>query len=72
MLGQRFGFPAYHIDDSASYIASWIKALKGDKRFLISASSHAQRAVDLLTGEAERDGATIKQTAKAGLKDREI
>lgn len=35
-------------DDHASYIASWIKVLKDDKRAIFSAASHAQRAVDFL------------------------
>jgi antirestriction protein ArdC len=30
------------------YIASWLKVLKGDKRFVFSAASHAQRAADYL------------------------
>jgi antirestriction protein ArdC len=37
-------------DDHASYIASWLEVLKGDKRFVFSAASHAQRAVDYLHG----------------------
>jgi antirestriction protein ArdC len=35
-------------DDHASYIASWLKVLKGDKRFIFTAAAHAQRAVDYL------------------------
>jgi antirestriction protein ArdC len=35
-------------DDHASYIASWIKVLKDDKRAIFSAASHAQRAADFL------------------------
>lgn len=34
--------------DHASYIASWIKVLKEDKRAIFSAASHAQRAVDFI------------------------
>ena len=34
--------------DHAAYIESWLKALKGDKRFIFSAAAHAQRAVDFL------------------------
>ena len=36
--------------DHAAYIASWLTVLKGDKRFVFSAASHAQRAVDHLHG----------------------
>jgi antirestriction protein ArdC len=35
-------------DDHASYIASWIKVLKEDKRAIFTAASHAQRAADFL------------------------
>jgi len=36
------------IDNSASYIQSWLKKLKDDNRFVIKAASHAQRAVDYI------------------------
>ena len=35
-------------DDHAAYIASWISALKNDKRAIFSAAAHAQKAVDYL------------------------
>src|ERR1700737_3474859 len=35
-------------EDHASYIASWIKVLKDDKRAIFTAASHAQRAADFL------------------------
>lgn len=37
-------------DDHASYIASWIKVLKDDKRAIFTAASHAQRAADYING----------------------
>ena len=37
-------------DDHAAYIASWLKALKNDKRAIFTAASHAQRAADYLAG----------------------
>jgi len=37
-------------EDHASYIASWLKVLKGDKRAIFAAASHAQRAADYLHG----------------------
>ncbi len=36
-------------DDHASYIASWLKVLKDDKRAIVTAASHAQRAADFLS-----------------------
>jgi len=35
-------------EDHASYIASWLKVLKSDKRAVFTAASHAQRAADYL------------------------
>ena len=37
-------------DDHASYIESWLKVLKDDKRAVFSAASHASKAVDFLHG----------------------
>ena len=41
-------------DDHASYIAHWLKVLKGDKRAIFAAAAHAQRAVDYLHGLQDR------------------
>jgi antirestriction protein ArdC len=35
-------------EDHSAYIASWLEALKGDKRLIFTAAAHAQRAVDYL------------------------
>jgi antirestriction protein ArdC len=35
-------------EEHASYIASWLKALKDDRRAIFSAAAHAQRASDYL------------------------
>ena len=43
-------------DDHASYIASWIKVLKDDKRAIFSAAAHAQKAVDYLHGLKAKAG----------------
>lgn len=37
-------------EDHAAYIASWLQVLKNDKRFILSAAGHAQRAADYLHG----------------------
>ncbi len=39
------------LDNSASYIAGWLKALKGDNKLAITAASAAQRASDYILGE---------------------
>jgi len=36
--------------EHASYIASWLKVLKDDKRAIFAAAAHAQRAADYLAG----------------------
>lgn len=38
------------IENSASYIASWLKKLKEDKRLLVTAGGQAQKAVDMILG----------------------
>ena len=42
------GVEALPREDHAQYIACWLKALKDDKKFIFSAASHAQKAVDFL------------------------
>jgi antirestriction protein ArdC len=37
-------------EDHASYISSWLDALHNDKRCIVQAATHAQRAVDYLHG----------------------
>jgi antirestriction protein ArdC len=36
------------LDNSASYIASWLKHLQNDKKMIFSAASKAQKAVDYI------------------------
>ena len=57
-------------EDHASYIASWIEVLKGDKRAIFSAAAHAERAVKFLHGlqsagsvEPEADAETDQRAA---------
>ena len=39
-------------DNSASYIASWLKALKDDPKLVVLAGAQAQKAADHITGRA--------------------
>lgn len=48
ILGAAIGLRPDHIEDHAAYIGSWLKALKGDKRFIFRAAADAQRAVDFI------------------------
>lgn len=45
-------------EDHAAYIGSWLKVLKGDKRAIFTAASHAQRAADFL-----HEGQVVRRAA---------
>ena len=40
--------------DHSAYIASWLKALKADKRAIFTAAPEAQQAADFMIGQAMR------------------
>jgi len=44
-------------EQTASYVASWLKVLKDDRGLIVSAAQRAQKAVDLIT--AQSDAATL-------------
>ncbi|MED0665605.1 zincin-like metallopeptidase domain-containing protein [Bacillus badius] len=50
MLCGVAGIDNHTIENSASYIQSWLRALKEDKKMIISASQQAQKAVDYIQG----------------------
>lgn len=52
MLCGTCGIEQVTIDNSASYIASWLRRLKDDKTLIVSASSQAQKAADYIQGIA--------------------
>jgi antirestriction protein ArdC len=41
----------------AGYIQSWLKALRNDKKFILSASAQAQKALDYLVPGAREESA---------------
>jgi antirestriction protein ArdC len=43
------------IENSAAYIGSWLQKFKSDKRFIITASGQAQKAVDLILNRQETE-----------------
>lgn len=49
--------------DHASYIGSWLKVLKDDKRAIFSAAAQAQRAADYLTGLQSQGQANALEAA---------
>jgi antirestriction protein ArdC len=57
-LGSAFlcaeaGIDNSELDNSAAYIQSWLKALRNDKRLLISASSQAAKATRYILGQTD-------------------
>ena len=38
------------VEDSASYLAGWVKVLRGDKRLVVTAAAQAQKAADMILG----------------------
>ena len=46
-------------EDHASYIASWLKVLKDDKRAIFSAAGHAQRAADFMQARQEKQAEEV-------------
>lgn len=56
-------------EEHASYIASWLKALKDDKRAIFAAAAHAQRAADYLAGMSTDLSAEASAKAEALAQD---
>lgn len=48
-LGADLGFEPVPQEQHAAYIQSWLQVLKDDKRFIVQAASHAQKAVEYVT-----------------------
>lgn len=49
-LGAEFGLAPEHIEDHASYLASWLKSLRDDKRLIFTVAAKAQAAADFIVG----------------------
>ena len=49
-LGNEAGIDPSRVEQSAAYIASWLKVLEGDKRIVVVAAGQAQRAADHMLG----------------------
>lgn len=56
MLGAVINLRPDHIDDHAAYVESWLKALRGDRTYILKAAAAAQRACDWLTDRAATGG----------------
>lgn len=53
MLCSVAGIDNSTIDNSASYIQSWLRALKEDNRLIVTAAAQAQKAADYILGKEE-------------------
>lgn len=53
------------MENSAAYIANWLKALRNDKKLVIQAAGLAQKAVDHITGNSFDDAETVPATVPA-------
>lgn len=49
-LCSKSGIETVTLDNSASYIQGWLKALKGDPRLLVQAAAQAQKAAEFILG----------------------
>ncbi|HEX5423266.1 MAG TPA: zincin-like metallopeptidase domain-containing protein [Candidatus Acidoferrales bacterium] len=56
MLCGICGISPATIENSASYLQSWISVLKSDSRMIVSASSSAQKAADFILGKQPKTG----------------
>ncbi len=56
MLCGVTGISPMTIDNHAAYLRSWISALKGDTKLLVTAASAAQKAVDHILGKSQNEG----------------
>ena len=57
-------------DNSAAYVASWLKALKDDKRFIFRAASAAQKASNYALECASYSSAAIAEIGRASCRER--
>ena len=51
--------------DHAQYIASWLKALRGDPRAVFTAASKAQQIVDWMWGRQTENAPVLPDTDRA-------
>jgi len=48
IIGATLGLPVAHLDNHASYIASWLKLLRQDERAMLTAAARAEEASNML------------------------
>lgn len=55
MIGAELGLPTEHLDNHASYVASWLRVLKADSRAVLTAAAKAEEASALVLRLGRRD-----------------
>jgi antirestriction protein ArdC len=53
------------IDNSAAYVASWIRVLKGSPKLAVIAAAQAQKAADWILGERRAESSADETTDQA-------
>jgi antirestriction protein ArdC len=53
------------IENSAAYVASWIRVLKGSPKLVVIAAAQAQRAADWILGERRAESSAEETTDEA-------
>jgi antirestriction protein ArdC len=53
MIAARAGIVAPDVEQSAAYVGGWLRALRNDKKLVVSAASRAQRAADRVLGRQD-------------------
>lgn len=61
-LGSHTGILEKEITNSAAYIQGWLSKLKNDKRFIVTASTQSQKAVDfILNGKKQEQEKEVRE-----------
>lgn len=50
IVGAELGLPVEHLDDHASYIASWLRVLRADSKAILTVAARADEAASYLLG----------------------
>ena len=67
-LCARAGIAPATLEDSAAYLANWLKKLREDKRLIVTAAGAAQRAADFIAPDSlDDEEATEPEEASAPL-----
>lgn len=69
ILGSELKLPVTHLDDHASYIASWIRVLKTDSKAILTIASKAEEAASYLLGLAGRTPEPPPEEVETGAND---